>query len=719
MTFSTTSARYSFKDTINIDSDKPCSSNENGSDSKIKLAYYYFSEKKYEQALNLYEELAEQLGGNNFAANIIMCKKKLKDTISCESSYPHEFYNQPKVSILIPVYNNTQYLHECINSVISQTLKEIEIIILNDGSTDPKAVEILNEYAKNDARIKLINKKNTGYGHTMNVGLDNATGSYVGIVESDDYVLPNTYEFLYNTIVDIGCDIVKSTLTEFSDIDKKRKFRIVTSLEDEKDYYKCITPKDNYKIFRAIITNQTCIFNRSFIEANSIRFNETPGSAFQDNGFHFQTFCLAKKIYFIKESFYMHREDNPLSSVNSKEKIFCTADEYEFIRKFLEKNEEIFQYFRCHYTLRKFLSFSFTLKRIADSHKDMYKKFFSKEMRKALVQNELDPKMLKKHELERLIEIVGHNKIHYIRKKHNFTKDIKISIVIPIYNNEKYLPACLDSILKQSLEEIEVICVNDGSTDMSSTLLDQYASQDCRISILDKINGGSGSARNLGLDYCTGEYIAFMDADDFYPNVNSLEKLYHAAKANNLDVVAGNMVEFQDGKLKPSPLKRKNETVEYSEVQCDYGYTTYLYKSKLLYRYSIKFPDYRRYQDPPFLVRALFAARDITYIDYDVYAYRFEKKGMTTVQIQELLLGLIDVLEFSKENNLDKLHAQTVRRVCNDYFERIKNKSSDSKTKQRVKQFYSSVDFELLTNVCTQGNINYFHRRMSSLAGEN
>ena len=162
MTFSTTSARYSFKDTINIDSDKPCSSNENGSDSKIKLAYYYFSEKKYEQALNLYEELAEQLGGNNFAANIIMCKKKLKETISCESSYPHEFYNQPKVSILIPVYNNTQYLHECINSVISQTLKEIEIIILNDGSTDPKAVEILNEYAKNDARIKLINKKNTG-----------------------------------------------------------------------------------------------------------------------------------------------------------------------------------------------------------------------------------------------------------------------------------------------------------------------------------------------------------------------------------------------------------------------------------------------------------------------------------------------------------------------------------------------------------------------------
>ena len=102
----------------------------------------------------------------------------------------------PKVSIVIPTYNVEQYLKECLDSVINQTLKDIEIICVDDGSTDNSG-KILDEYAAKDSRIKVIHKENGGYGKAMNVGIDNATGEYIGIVEPDDYIEFDMYETLY------------------------------------------------------------------------------------------------------------------------------------------------------------------------------------------------------------------------------------------------------------------------------------------------------------------------------------------------------------------------------------------------------------------------------------------------------------------------------------------------------------------------------------------
>lgn len=116
----------------------------------------------------------------------------------------------PKVSIIIPVYNVEKYLRECLDSVIQQTLQDIEIICVNDGSTD-NSLQILKEYAQNDSRIKIIDKPNSGYGQTMNVGMQNATGEYIGIVEPDDYVELDMFETLYNTANSLGTYIVNST----------------------------------------------------------------------------------------------------------------------------------------------------------------------------------------------------------------------------------------------------------------------------------------------------------------------------------------------------------------------------------------------------------------------------------------------------------------------------------------------------------------------------
>ena len=101
----------------------------------------------------------------------------------------------PKVSVIVPVYNVEPYLRECMDSIVRQTLKEIEIICINDGSTDG-SLEILKEYADRDDRIILVDKENGGYGLAMNIGLDRASGEYIGIVEPDDYVALTIYEDL-------------------------------------------------------------------------------------------------------------------------------------------------------------------------------------------------------------------------------------------------------------------------------------------------------------------------------------------------------------------------------------------------------------------------------------------------------------------------------------------------------------------------------------------
>ena len=94
--------------------------------------------------------------------------------------------------------------------------------------------------------------------------------------------------------------------------------------------------------------------------------------------------------------------------------------------------------------------------------------------------------------------------------------DIKISVIIPVYNAEKYLRECLDSVIEQTLQEIEIICVDDGSTDNSLAILKEYTQKDERLKIIEQANRGAGAARNLGMAVALGEYLAFLDADDLY-----------------------------------------------------------------------------------------------------------------------------------------------------------------------------------------------------------
>lgn len=312
-----------------------------------------------------------------------------------------------KVSIILPIYNVSQYLRECLESVIGQTLKEIEIICINDGSTD-SSLDIIEEYARKDDRIVIITGPNGGYGKAMNKGLDRASGEYIGIVEPDDYVALNMFETLYQTAAKHDLDLVKSDFCRFSRNADGKEEKEYVSIERSKQhrYNILLNPSQDPDTIRFTLNTWTGIYKRDFIEQYHIRHNETPGASFQDNGFFFQTFIYAKRAMIIDKAFYMNRRDNPNSSVKSKEKVYCMNIEYDFIRNILMRDQEIWERFKYMYWWKKYFNYMFTLNRIDEKYRDEYMQRMRLEFKRAMEKGELNRSVfteLEWHKIQNLI----------------------------------------------------------------------------------------------------------------------------------------------------------------------------------------------------------------------------------------------------------------------------------------------------------------------------
>jgi len=319
---------------------------------------------------------------------------------------------KPKISIVMPIFNTEKYLREALESAVNQTLKEIEIICVNDGSTDG-SLAIMQEYAARDERIKIIDKPNSGYGHSMNVGVDAASGEYLGILEPDDYLELNMYERLYAIAKRENLDLIKADFYIFTGENENRKHTYHHLSYFNRDYNKVINPKENLDIFRFSKNNWSGIYDLNFIKKFNIRHNETPGASYQDNGFWFQTFCWAERVYFLNEPFYRYRFDNPNSSVNNKEKVYFISAEYDFIYEFLNKNPQLKEKFIKIFSLMKFQNFRYNLNRIAPKFHEEFIQHFSSEFKKSFERGEIDRALFSKFEWCILNEIVGDPKKYY------------------------------------------------------------------------------------------------------------------------------------------------------------------------------------------------------------------------------------------------------------------------------------------------------------------
>lgn len=292
-----------------------------------------------------------------------------------------------------------------------------------------------------------------------------------------------------------------------------------------------------------------------------------------------------------------------------------------------------------------------------------------------------------------------------------------VSVVIPVYNSCEFLRPCLDSVLKQDINNIQVICVDDGSTDDSLRILNEYADKDSRVCVVSQLNGGAGSARNLGIKYASGQYLSFIDPDDSYSSENTLSKLFDAASSNNAKIAGGSFaLYYPDGKKeeffggsRQFYTIRKEGFQSLSGLHSDYGWIRFMFHRTIFTEGKIRFPEYRWYEDPVFLVDVMEYCDEFYGITDSVYRYRAEYKELTwtAAKIRDLLKGISHNLEFAKQKRLPALYTTLVLRLSRDYYDAILEFINDEEVFTLLTNIQASLDFSLLNFMNDSGRTTY------------
>lgn len=283
-----------------------------------------------------------------------------------------------------------------------------------------------------------------------------------------------------------------------------------------------------------------------------------------------------------------------------------------------------------------------------------------------------------------------------------------ISVIVPVYNVERYIKECLDSILNQTFTNIQIILVNDGSTDLSIQCIQDLVNNNNNILLINKINGGLSSARNEGLKYATGKYISFIDSDDYIER-NFLESLFYEAENNNLDIVFGNYKIFKGNEFK---LKQRNPILFTNQIQSGIDYLhnqlenkSYqmevwcnLYKKDFILSNNLKFKENLFFEDEEFNVKSLLLARKVKLIDCYGYIYRQRSESIMTSKPEKkhiestkyILQYFIDIYSHSSNHKVKTCMSKLILYMSNAYISKIVLSDENFK--------YKYIDKELIQN---------------------
>ena len=553
----------------------------------------------------------------------------------------------PKVSVIIPVYNAQKYLERCLNSIVNQTLTEIEILLIDDCSTD-KSVEIIQEYSKKDKRIKLIkSRENQGAAAARNKGLDIAKGEYIGFIDADDYIDLNYYEELYKKAKETNADVVKCKRAVIGENGVKHESYLNESVK---------TSKYNFSFEWT-----TAIYKTSLINDNHIRLVPEFTVA-EDVIFLNEIIVKTDKIEVIDNVLYYYcRRKNSLNEVfYPKAKILNNLKAIEYVlgvyNKALGSNisEEIYLQQYMKYLDVIALSVMSRTKDIKIKRQCIrkYIALFNKCKRRL----ELEKSLIEKD--RELFEHIKNKNVDMVVENY-FKKRTKVSVIVPLYNVEKYLKRCLNSLVNQTLTDIEIILIDDCSKDKSLEIAKKYAKKDYRIKIIElPKNQGAAVARNKGLEAASGEYLGFVDSDDDL-DLNFYEELYKRAARKKLDVVKCQRVKIlEDGTRKEgilnASIKRQGTLYPFT-----YEWQTAIYRASMIYDNNIKFPpEIRKAQDVVFLNEVVLKAKTFAVIDNVRYYYYKRNDGLDGKRIPiESIKSALVASEYIM-NSLDKAYLE-------------------------------------------------------------
>ncbi len=285
-----------------------------------------------------------------------------------------------KISIIVPVYNTSMYLEKCLTSLKTQTLTDIEIICVNDGSTDD-SLSILNKYKQEDKRFIVLNQENKGQSSARNLGIKIAKGEYIGFVDSDDYVEPTMFEELYDNAFNNKTDISMCGINTFDDStgnmcpdDPYLTLNLFpTSLDSNVFDFNATSDF----LFRISVAPWHKIYKKTFLSKNNILFPE--GLFFEDNLFFYESFIKAKRISYTRKKLYNYRKASTTSTT-------CGADlkkmDFYKILDLIEqllKNQNIYKDYEKYFQTHKKNTLIYWYKKITDLEvKEQYAKEFEK-----------------------------------------------------------------------------------------------------------------------------------------------------------------------------------------------------------------------------------------------------------------------------------------------------------------------------------------------------
>lgn len=597
-----------------------------------------------------------------------------------------------KISIIIPVYNVENYLRNTLNSVISQSIgvENLEVILIDDKSSDSSA-DIIKEYVNRYANFKGIYfDKGSGFpGKPRNVGLKYATADYIMYLDSDDWLEENACEVLYDEIIKEDADIVCGAFTKISDDgtrqinhanwvatltspDEESRWQKTRDMVDDSNFKLVVTDLDKNPTILGTANVWAKIFKRDLIINNGLVFPEDIVA--QDSVFLLESFFCAEKIVFINDVIVNYNNERTdldsqsISHVKTNENLYGRIKAYDLmyhISKRFSKEKLFYKYLLAGKLEYWFTNYLLAANISTFEISNIFKKYyhlFRNSYRAIEMSGDLK-NIFSEINIENFDIAAEHTSKLQLQSIPNSDNPIKVSVIVPVYNNEKFLKKCLDSIANQTLDEIEIICIDDGSSDNSLEILNSYKLKDERFRIMSQNNSGAAIARNNGLKMVRGEFVAFVDSDDWL-ELNALELLYDNAVSNDAELVLFDSVEHhKDNKLKERCYITNDSIKNHNNFTFNYQYRKnfvmngYLviwskfYKTSFLKDNNITFSDHLIFNDVLFHIKSMLMAKKISYCPHILYNYLRTNQNsiQSKIGLSEKSFVLLDIMDEIEE----------------------------------------------------------------------
>ena len=527
---------------------------------------------------------------------------------------------KPKLSVIVPVYNAQNYIADCLNSLISQETPDVEIICIDDCSSDFTNI-VLKKLASLDNRIRVFRQYNEGVSAARNRGILEARGEYICFVDADDSLNQGFFKYILNVLYKKSPDLVIFGGTTFP----KKALWAETLLHPKNKTY----TSDCWRVLFDENASIPFVFNKVFrkeVLLNKVSFDQNIKIG-EDQAFMFDFIPLCKKVVCTKKTFYNYRmhSDSVMSKVNF-DLHYKVSEHKKFVAHVVQTwlNNNWFTKKSIPYFVEWIINvFKKDIDFLGFDFKKKLCKFIIEEIEQICDTNSL--KSETKSYLSNLKQVL--NTVWYP----------VISVIIPVYNSSSYLPETIDCLLKQTFTNFELIFVDDGSTDNSLRILERLARYDFRVKVLRQSHKYAGAARNLGLKHASGEYVIFLDSDDYFvPEM--LEKAYSRIKETDAEICVfradrlDQVTKIKSGMewtCSPELCKLDSDKCFSKDTNpkhiFDFTITApwnKLFKKSFILDNNLEFQNTRSANDMAFILTALAISKKITAMDDELITYR-------------------------------------------------------------------------------------------------